>query len=147
MEEGEINNLLEELLRDFRQYYCEGQAEVDSDSNEEQLDCKAKACRALDTLQAMFKHRKVSKKFLKAERDELEILAELKKFAYSEVARILGVEELRLTSIAKDLEGCRLHLEGLTSSSPGSTGPVLWPFIKLIKYQLLLFFLIQRCSF
>lgn len=148
MMEDEIHELLEELLRDFRQYNHQGQSSATLDSTQEQSEFKNRANRAWETLQTMFKHqRKFSKRFLKSDVDELEILDELKKLARSEMTRLPGLDGLHHTMTAHDLDQCRSQLEELTSSCSSSNGFVLWPFIKLIKYYISFPLFLIRASF
>lgn len=136
MAQTEVNELLEELLRSFREFHCSDNWKEIEDSNEEKQMVKDKADTARETLKSMFRsQRQLSNKFLskKGREKELDILSKLQSWVLSEMNELPGINDLHHTMTAESLQECKNHLDRVTSSVANNDGPVLWPFIKLIR--------------
>lgn len=152
MGRAEVNELLEELLRSYREFYCSGNWKKVDDSDQEKQKIKDTADRAWETLRSMFtRQHRLTRKFLsgkekkkdsdkgkkkdsdKGRKKELRILSDLQSWVVSAMNELPGRKDLRHTMTADSLEECRDCLDGIASGAQNNGGPILWPFIKIIQ--------------
>ncbi|KAL4890258.1 hypothetical protein BDV59DRAFT_195181 [Aspergillus ambiguus] len=127
MNRSEIRELLEELLRSFRNYYTNIFDEV----RENHEEIKAAALRAQDTLKSLFPNDpKIDHEYLSAEgmEKEKEILEHLQELAMGVLRHRPGERDSeQYLVVAYDDEDCKDRLDELTTDLSG-TGPAIWPF-------------------
>ncbi|KAJ5946030.1 hypothetical protein N7454_002869 [Penicillium verhagenii] len=138
MSPKEVTELLEELLRSFRLYYCE--ASFKEISTEEQKSLRYAASSAEDTLESLFGSQPGwNEDFLRDETEgaEKDILAKLEEWAELVVSlRPSGTDSLVYTTVAKNLRRCTETLDHLVAETYEDGKPALWPFIKLLRVYL-----------
>ena len=137
MRPHEVDELLEELLRSFRQFFCTSAfQEISSTAEEEKA--RQIATRARETLESLFQDQpEFSREFFSDETNgaDINILTKMKEWANAEISRRpRGVHNYRYSAAADDLRGCKNIINFLTGSSQDNNQPVLWPFIKLIRF-------------
>ncbi|KAL1967746.1 hypothetical protein VTN77DRAFT_3003 [Rasamsonia byssochlamydoides] len=138
MNENEVKELLEELLRSFRQYYTDAYREVTD--VEEQQQIRETSTRAWETLHSLFRNQPgLTHEYLSDEADgaEAAILRHLEEWAKAGfIHRPGGADALQYSVTANDLDECRDLLDALTTDPPNEDRPAIWPFIKLIRVYL-----------
>ncbi|GLI76222.1 hypothetical protein PoHVEF18_004493 [Penicillium ochrochloron] len=134
MNEDEVNDLLEELLRSIRRATIQTDRSLIAEENWEQYEAIGR--KSHETLQAIFRNRSdLTIEYLSRPDAELQILQELKQLAMDRLTfRPGGSSSLQYSVVAGDLETCKDELDRLTNDSGDSNAPALWPFIKLIRF-------------
>lgn len=137
MNAEERSELLQELLRSVRQFYTSAYQDVTSTQEQQQL--RDSAIKALKTLQTIFQNQPdMGIEFLANEEDGAEgtIRAQLEEWTDAELAKKPGgLNTMRYMKLARNLEECRENLDFLTADSFDDERPVLWPFIKIIRFD------------
>ncbi|KAL1980018.1 hypothetical protein VTN96DRAFT_4795 [Rasamsonia emersonii] len=138
MDNNEVKELLEELLRSFRQYYTDTYREVTDVQEQQQI--RETSTRAWETLHSLFRNQPgLTHEYLSDEADgaEAAILTQLEEWAKAGfIHRPGGADALQYSVTANDLDECRDLLDALTTDPPGENRPAIWPFIKLIRVYL-----------
>ncbi|KAJ5919230.1 hypothetical protein N7466_010173 [Penicillium verhagenii] len=138
MSPEEVTELLEELLRSFRVYYC-GSSSKEL-STEEQRGLRDAANSAEATLESLFgSQMEFNEEFLRDESEgaEVYILTRLEEWADLVVSlRPSGTDALVYTTVAKNLRRCTETLDHLVADTYEDGKPALWPFIKLLRVYL-----------
>jgi hypothetical protein len=136
MSAEEIRELLEELLRTFRQYYLPSFHEIHS--VQEKKDIKTKSHKAWCTLHSMFRNQPL---FTKAfvldypESAELPLIDILQRWAASFLAGRPGGAEARMwSSVAFDADECTDKMDAFLRDPLDEKTPALWPFIRIVRY-------------
>jgi hypothetical protein len=134
MNEDEVNDLLEELLRSIRRATIHTDRSLVAEENWEQYEAIGR--KSHETLQAIFRNRSdLTIEYLSRPDAELQILQELKQLAMDRLTfRPGGSSSLQYSVVAGDLETCKDELDRLTNDSGDSNAPALWPFMKLIRF-------------
>lgn len=132
-----MRELLEELLRSYRNYYIP-LANDEFKDNEEKQQAMNLAMKAWETLQSLFPaQQELDEEYLSQQADDSEraILEEMEKWAiFGLVHRPGGPNFTRYSVFASGLNDYKHRIDQLTDS-PGDT-PAIWPFIKLIRLVL-----------
>lgn len=141
MSSGEIRELLEELLRDFRIYNCADEDD-DNPSPDDRRAFADTAARAWKTLDSMLPAAEgLTEDFLAGVYEGAwnEIMSKLEEWANESLARIPGQMHDQVVVIVTDsLQNCKDHLDLFMSRSKDKENPTLWPFINLIRYCILI---------
>ncbi|KAF9893535.1 hypothetical protein FE257_010847 [Aspergillus nanangensis] len=137
MDTEEVKELLEELLRSFRQFYTGAYTEVSTPDEQERV--RAVATRAQHTLTSLFpNHPEIDHDFLLREEAnaEVDILETLQNCAMDNLDyRPGGRDALHHVVVAQDSEDCMVELDKLTTDPTDVTRPAIWPFVKLIRWK------------
>ncbi|KAJ5232893.1 hypothetical protein N7468_005849 [Penicillium chermesinum] len=139
MNEAEVKELSDELVRSFRMFYCASLfREVTSTAEQEKL--RETAGRAWETLNSLFgRYDKLDHEFLSDETEGADVVIQstLAQWARDEMSRRPGgLNSLQYSVVTGDLEACKSQLDKLTSNESSDEHPVLWPFIKVIRVYL-----------
>lgn len=144
MNPEEIKELLEELLRSFRLFFCVSEDEVKSDLDE-RLGFEEESNRAWTTIQSILPNNdEITQDFLAAHHEGAwdQIMSSLQAWANESIAhRQQDTYDLIMTLVANDLDGCKKHLDGLMATSEDCENPPLWPFMNIVRYASLLLLL------
>ncbi|OOQ84220.1 hypothetical protein PEBR_33708 [Penicillium brasilianum] len=132
MNEAEVNELLEELLRSIRRAAIPMERSIIAEENWPQYEAIGKMSH--ETIQAIFRDRPDLTIEYLARGAEDEILQELKQLAMDRLTfRPGGLSSLNYSVVTGDLERCKDELDRLTSDPEDNNEHALWPFIKLIR--------------
>lgn len=134
MNTGELRELLQELLTDYRMRHTRAFDEVTEQKESERTTALAR--RAFATLNLLFPDKPdMTEEFLSNEAPHAEemILRRLEEWALAGLDhRPGGKEALHQRIEARDIYECREKIDMLTvASQPGK--PALWPFVKLLR--------------
>jgi hypothetical protein len=134
MNEDEVNDLLEELLRSIRRATIQTDRSLIGEENWELYETIGR--KSHETIEAIFSDRSdLTIEYLSRPGAELEILQELRQSAMDRLTfRPGGSSSLKYSVVAGDLETCKDELDSLTNDPEDSNAPALWPFIKLIRF-------------
>ncbi|KAJ5263281.1 hypothetical protein N7478_010886 [Penicillium angulare] len=139
MASDDIRELLEELLRSFRVYYCES-LNQEITSAEERAKCEVEADNAWTALDSIFHDQhELTQEFLLGEGSAAweAIINKLQKWANTAVAGRSGDGQGLVSKVSTgSLQACKDYLDHLSAESHENGDPVLWPFIKLIRVYL-----------
>lgn len=135
MNEAEVSDLLDELLRSIRRAAIPTERSIIAEENWAQYEAIGKMSH--ETLQSIFRDRPdLSIEYLSRPEAEDEILQELKQLAMSRlIFRPGGSSSLDYHVVAGDLERCKDELDRLTRDPEDNNEHALWPFIKLIRCE------------
>lgn len=137
MDNAEIRELLEELLSAVRKYYTGAYREVSEP--EEQENIRGTARRAWDTLLSLFPNQpELDLDFVSQEgEDAVEpIIIRLEEWAIAgQESRPGGRDNLQYSVVANHADECMEQLDRLMADSGEGGRPVLWPFVKLIRFE------------
>ncbi|KAJ5610470.1 hypothetical protein N7510_007189 [Penicillium lagena] len=139
MSPEERTELLQELLRSFRHFFCPSEfQQITSSADRESL--RQAATRAQETLEYLFQNQpEYSHEAFCSEEDGAydALLGQLEQWSSAELSRKPdGLHTFKYTVTADDLLSCKDQLNFLTANSHDNGQPVLWPFIKLITVYL-----------
>ncbi|KAF2811457.1 uncharacterized protein BDZ99DRAFT_413910 [Mytilinidion resinicola] len=138
MSSEEVKELLEELLRTYRQFYIPAFQEVDT--IEEQTEIRDKSAKAWTTLHAMFRNepRLTKELLLAASTDEdASLLKTLEEWATKVLSTRPGGPSCRIWSgTADSVDECVDRVEQFNRDSTDETAPSLWPFVRIIRVYL-----------
>lgn len=127
--EDELMNQLSDLLQSYRQFHSRS---YDENSEAARQDCENRAKMAEDTFQAMFCDRLGDGAFL-VENTQEDVLQTFQTWVNdTQHARLLNRLELGT------LEECSSALMQLTSDKTVNDEPPLWPYLRKIKYVLII---------
>lgn len=135
MNDDEMQELLEELVRSFRQGYTEAIHDEGLTEQDRQKIIDT-ANRSWETLNSLFRNQAgLTHEFLSNQNNsETVILERLKEWAIAVIAGRPGAaDNLRFSFVANDLVECKNQLDALTTTPSGGESPAIWPFIKLIR--------------
>ena len=126
MSAKERTKILEELMFDYRKWYCNPSDITASEPSENSCRIQAAADRAWSMLEPLFKDQpKFNRDFILSKNAPASILKRLDKWAPATMSN----ERI----IADGLDDCKSHLDNLTSSSSNRPRSASWIFIKLVK--------------
>ncbi|KAL2829504.1 hypothetical protein BDW59DRAFT_142167 [Aspergillus cavernicola] len=138
MDNGEIRELLEELLSNVRRYYTDAYRGVTE--LEEQEKIKTAANRALDTLRSLFPSQpELAVEFLSRDGEDAaeSIVSTLEERAIAGLDnRPGGRDRLEEPRVARHAEECMELLDSLMVDPRGDDRMALWPFVRLIRVYL-----------
>ncbi|KAJ5100706.1 hypothetical protein N7456_006758 [Penicillium angulare] len=139
MASDDIRELLEELLRNFRAYYCDSLFR-EIESPDEREKCKTEAGKAWMALESLFSDQhELTHDFLSKEGSGAweAAMTKLQTWANAAVAGRSGDGQSLVSKVPTgSLQGCKDYLDHLSAESHDNGDPALWPFIKLIRVYL-----------
>ena len=134
----EVKELIEELLRTFRQYYIPSYQEVET--SEERKAIRARSEKAWNTLHSMFRNQPLlTKKFLLDYPDNAEtpLVSVLHHWAAVFLAdRPGGPKAHTWSATAFDIDECTDRMDAFLRDPLDEHTPALWPFIRVVRIYL-----------
>ncbi|OCK73886.1 hypothetical protein K432DRAFT_430339 [Lepidopterella palustris CBS 459.81] len=135
MNTEEVKELLEELLRTYRQCYIPAFQEVDS--VQEKTEIRKRSAKAWDTLRSVFKTKpRLTKEFVLVDSADAEasVLNTLLEWANGVLLRRPGGANARTWSAtASTVDECVDKVDPFVRDPIDESKPVLWPFIRIVR--------------